>query len=97
MKLAKSLLDKFFIINNDIHDDVVFLWRQIAYIHNFLTQNNIQVQTETLFERIRKWLETFLGLETKGRFGSSRVTPYMRYLLYHVPSAGLCSISVVKA
>ena len=61
MKLAKSLLDKFFFINNDIHGDVVFLWREIAYIHNFLTQNNIQVQTETLFERIRKWLETFLG------------------------------------
>ena len=59
----------------------VFLWREIADIHNFLTQNNIQVQMETLFERIRKWLETFLGLEKKGRFGSSRVTPYMHCLL----------------
>ena len=61
-----------------------------------MTQNNVQVQMETLFERVRKWLETFLGLEKKGRLGYSRVMPYMHCLRNGQAEIVICDISGIN-
>ena len=85
-KLAKCLPDKLlFIINNETHDEVVFLWRELSELQNYITQVKVEIHMETVYQRVKKWLDTFLGLEMKGRLGYSRVTPYMHCLLYHVP------------
>ena len=85
-KLAKCLPDKLlFIINNETHDKVVFLWRELSELQNFIKQVTVEIHMEAVFRRMKKWLDTFLGLEMKGRLVYSRVTPYMHCLLYHVP------------
>lgn len=84
-KLYKSLPDKLlFTINSDTHDDTVFLWREFDSIHTIITKQTVY-NIEQLFERIKKWTKTFLSLESKGRLGYNRVTPYMHCFLYHIP------------
>ena len=76
-KLTKCLPDKLlFIINNETHDDVVFLWRDLGELQSYNTQASVELHMETVFHRVKKWLETFLGLY---------ITPYMHCLMYHVP------------
>ena len=84
--LTKCLPDKLlFIINNETHDDVVFLWRELGELQSYVTQASVELHMETVFHRVKKWLKTFLGLEKKGRLGYSRVAPYIHCVMYHVP------------
>ena len=61
------------------------MWQELSELQNCITQVTIEIHMETGFQRVKKWLDTFLGLEMKGRLGYSRITPYMHCLLYHVP------------
>ena len=65
-----------FIINNETHDDVVFLWHELGELQSYITQASVELYMETVFHCVKKWLETFLGLEKKGGLGYSRVTLY---------------------
>ena len=87
-KLGLELPSKlFFIINHETHDDVVFLWRELREIQQYVTQKtSALISHETAFQRVKHWMTVYLSLEKKGRLGYSRITPYMHALLYHVPS-----------
>ena len=90
-KLTKCLPDRLLlIINNETHDDVVFLWREFGELQSYVKQVSVELNMERVFHRVKKWLETFLGLEKKCRLGYSRVTPYMHCLMYHVPGLLRC-------
>ena len=76
-RLCASLPHKlFFIINNDTHDDVVFLWKELNEIHEYVIQTvSALIHSETAFNRVKHRVCTFLNLEQKGRLVYGRITP----------------------
>lgn len=62
-KLYRNLPEMLlFVVANETHDDAVFLWREFEQLHKIITKSQEVCDTESLFERICKWTETFLGL-----------------------------------
>lgn len=86
--LHSRLPDKLlFVINNDTHDDVVYLLREFHSIHEFITKTvSITSDKEKMFQRIKNWMLKFQSLSSKGRLGYNKVTPYMHCFMYHIPS-----------
>ena len=73
-------------IHHDTHDQTVKIWSSFLNLYRFVTLEIHEFSNiEDIFEKCKGWVNDFLALGSLGRKGFDSVTPYMHFLVYHVP------------